>query len=116
MASRYLCGVPKDECEGASVMANNGVGKALKAHGSPEQAFKCYKHYLLRKGYTMIGSREFSPPGDNGPVIVLNKKSHFGGRLRPGKSGEASKSGSGNRFIPTRVGKKGVRSGLIVVS
>jgi len=44
------------------------------------------KSYLLGSGYHQIGMREFSPP-DGGPVRVLTRPSHFGGRLRMGKEG-----------------------------
>jgi hypothetical protein len=92
-------------------MGNNSLGKTIKAHGSSEQAFKCYEQYLLRNGYKKIGSREFQPIA-GGPVMVLTKKSHFGGRLRKGKSGEKAVS-SGNRFVPISKGKHNP-AGIIV--
>ncbi len=61
----------------------------LKIHHSSTEAFKCRARWLVRvEGWTPIGSREFSKPGQ--PVLVLTKKCRFGGQLRKGKGGEQS--------------------------
>lgn len=52
-------------------------------------------HHLKAQGYIPVGAREFLTPG-GGPVLVLSKKSKFGGRLRNGKLGE--------RLMPKRGG------------
>lgn len=87
-AQTHLCGVPRDQCCGTISPMNHGLGGAagFRVHASPRAAFECMKRYLLRQGYQQIGSREFSPP-DGGPVRVLTRPSHFGGRLRMGKEG-----------------------------
>ena len=98
---KFTCPTPKDKCTGSLIFVNNSLGKSMMAHGSSEQAFKCYCQYLLSQGYKQVGSKEFEPP-NGGPVLVLTKKSKFGGVLRPGKSGEIGNSG--NVFVP--VGKQ----------
>jgi hypothetical protein len=82
IADRFLCGVPHDECEGAKVTTSAGV-RASKAHSSSEEAFNCHKRWLIKRGYKQIGTHEFQFGA--GPIVVLSKKSKFGGRLRPGK-------------------------------
>lgn len=93
---KYLCGVPKGECTGSSTEANQGLGKYVMAHSTNEQAFKCYKNYLLRSGYKQVGARDFANPTD-GRVLILNRKSKFGAPMRKGKSvkGQPSK-----RIVP----------------
>ena len=88
MSTKWLCPTPKQFCMGGNLtMSNSITRRTTKAHGSPGEAFACYKHYLVHElGYTQVGAREFSPP-DGGPVTVLTKKSRFGARLRPGKLG-----------------------------
>jgi hypothetical protein len=84
----FMCGTPHDKCTGFLAKTNHGLEHTQpRAHGSPEQAFNCAKQYLLRMGFTQIGSRDFSPP-DGGPVRTLTKKTRFGGRLRSGKEGQ----------------------------
>ena len=87
--AKHLCGVPKEKCNGSFVHTNHGLiagSEGLKSHSSPGAAFNCMKRYLLKQGYTQVGSKEFSPP-DGGPVRVLTKKSRYGGALRSGKEG-----------------------------
>lgn len=86
----YICGLSDNECTGNGKAVSNGLKKFHKVHGSSEQAFKCYAAYLIRNGYEQIGPREFAAP-NNGPVMVLTKKSKFGSRLRGGK---------GDRYMP----------------
>ncbi len=86
---KYLCGVPSTECCATHSKTSNGL-KNAKLHSSPEDAFKCYKNYLIRDGYTQIGSREFSK--NSGPIMVLTKKSKFGSMVRGGKA---------ERFMPS---------------
>lgn len=103
MSTKYkvLCGVPKDQCQGAGYQTDQHLG-TNKAHANSTEAFKCYAHYLVTyEGYTRIGSREFRKDGH--PVLVLTKKSRFGGRLRMGKEG--------SRYQP---GGAGTRQGLII--
>ena len=101
MANRrfYTCGVPKEHCNGAHIAMNARMGgpSGMKAHGSPEEAFRCKARYLKKVlGYKQIGGREFAPP-DGGPVMVLTKKSRFGGVIRAGKGGDTGKP---TRYMP----------------
>lgn len=100
MSHKYLCGTPSKNCVAGTVIANNGLNKACKAHSSREDAFRCYVRYLRSIGYTQLENdgRAFRP-SDGGPVLVLNKKSKFGAELRPGKSGGDVKA---KRFRPLR--------------
>lgn len=82
----FLCGTPKDSCEGSKINVSHGLGLMSKGHMSPVDAFNCYKRYLLKIGYQQVGPREFAAP-NNGPITVLTKKSRYGGRLRSGKEG-----------------------------
>lgn len=81
---KHVCGTPKEFCGGSNTNVNRGLGSTIKTHGSPEDAFLCYKRYLITQGYSTIGSRAFAAP-DNGPVLILTKKSRFGAKLRNGK-------------------------------
>lgn len=79
----FLCGVPDQFCSGGVKAIENIVAK--RGHSSSEEAFRCKKNYLVQQlGYTQIGAREFRPP-DGGPVLVLTKKSRYGGVVRRGK-------------------------------
>lgn len=83
-----ICQTPDKHCSAGYVQVNARMGKSAKAHASNIEAFLCFKRYLVNvKGYTQIGGREFSPPGDDGPVLVLTKKIRYGARLRHGKQG-----------------------------
>lgn len=77
--------------------------KGLVYSGSKTEAFKCHVRWLKAQGYTQIGSREFRPP-DGGPVLVLPKKSKFGGLLRQGKSVD----GKSKRYMPGDPHTRGV--------
>lgn len=89
---RRLCGLPAQECRGDAVRLSPGL-PALRSHATPEEAFECYRAYLLRQGYRQVGGREFESPG-GGRVVVLTKRSRFGARLRGGKEG---------RHMPTQL-------------
>lgn len=98
---QFLCGVPDDQCNGSYRIVNARMrvvrGRdSVKLHSSPEDAFTCYRRYLLAIGYKQIGSREFETP--SGSILVLNKKSHFGATLRPGKTGTTGNKSK--RYIP----------------
>ncbi len=80
----YLCGTPNEHCTGSKYTITSNANMPSKAHSSRDEAFRCYKRHLLRLGYTQVGSREFQAP-NGGRVLVLSKKSRFGGRLRSGK-------------------------------
>jgi hypothetical protein len=85
MQKRFLCGVPTEKCCGRNNNFSHGM-KCTKSHTLPQEAFACYAAYLLSLGYTKVGSREFAAP-DDGPIMVLSKKSRFGAVLRGGKEG-----------------------------
>jgi len=94
----YTCGVPAVDCNGSSVTTSFGIRCVRTAHNSSTEAFKCRTRYLIKVlGYTKegptgpLGAREFCPP-DGGPILVLTKKSRFGGVLRRGKGGEQGAS------------------------
>lgn len=86
---RYLCGTPTPQCGGAKTVVANFMGKYQKSHGSPQQAFKCYRAWLLSQGFEQVDSRAFRAPEDNilgvTGVLLLSKPSHFGAPLRGGK-------------------------------
>ncbi len=104
MSSRKVyCGVPVDQCNGQQVTLNalwqpDGVKnkKSGKLHSSHEEAFSCHCRHLVSIGYKRVGQREFESP--HGPILVLDKKSHFGSEFRKGKEGDKSSS----RFTPMR--------------
>ena len=109
---RHLCGVPKEECTGTGIGANQGLGKFTKCHSSPQEAFECHARWLKKQGYVQIGKKEFAAP-NNGPVRVLTRPGKFGAVMRRGKVGEGGQSGSTTRIEPQSVGK-GVKSGTII--
>ena len=82
---KYTCGTPDEHCSGGNVSLPK---RSVKAHNTPEEAFACFRRYLLKVlGYTAVDGcgRSFRPP-DGGPVLVLTKKSRYGGTLRTGKA------------------------------
>lgn len=92
-ATRYLCGVPPDDCRGSAAILSAGFkAKGYKIHNTSTEAFNCMKQHLLKQGYTQVDSRAFSPPG-GGPIRVLTKKSRYGAKMRPGKGGRNMPSG-----------------------
>ena len=99
---RYACGVPTSICQGAMTIVPRSL-KGMKTHGSRMEAFRCRVAWLLAQGYTRIGGREFRPPGGIGPVMVLTKKSRFGGELRGGKRGVKGTDGSGGTQTAKRM-------------
>lgn len=106
MSRRYkiLCGVPDYHCQGGILSTDQQLG-TKKAHGSHEDAFRCYARYLVKVlGFTRVGAREFQNP-NNGPIRVLTKKSRFGTRLMAGKGGD-----KGSRYMPRleEAGNRGV--------
>ena len=77
---------PADACGGNTLPLNAGLGnRGIKAHGTREQAFSCQRRYLLSKGYKQVGGTAFEAP-DGGPILILTKKSKYGGKLRMGKA------------------------------
>lgn len=88
-AHKCLCGVPQEKCTGSIVQTTRGLKSAIKMHGTPPEAFKCYSNYLIGLGYKQMGPREFYLPGAtpelDGPVVVLTKKIRFGCTMRGGK-------------------------------
>ena len=92
---RVMCGTPKGHCSGSPTALNFGLGKERqnKTHTSHEQAFRCYKNWLISfESHVEISNRELRQPG--GGILVLTKQSRFGAALRPGKSE------TGSRFQP----------------
>ena len=84
---KHLCGVPGLYCQGTKQQLNSGFAKV---HNSPQEAFKCYARWLVKRGFTKVGEREFrAPESEGGSVHVLTKKCRFGCALRQGKRGEA---------------------------
>lgn len=82
---KYICGTPLEYCSGGSVLLPK---YSVKAHNSPEEAFACFRRYLIREmRYIAVAgcNRSFRPP-DGGPVLVLTKKARYGGILRTGKA------------------------------
>lgn len=90
-STKYLCGVPQQNCSGSGGIVSKSIQGAPKLHNTPQEALRCHARYLVQQGYEKIGPREFRP-ADGGPIRLLTKPSHFGARLRPGK---------GNRNMPT---------------
>lgn len=97
---RFTCGVPSGHCAGSKPpMLSFGIGtKVSKVHVTPEDAFRCYTRWLIREeGYTRVGPREFSK--DGGPILMITKKSRFGGVLRKGKEKRLMPQKHGGGFI-----------------
>jgi len=94
----YLCGVPIGHCQGSDAILSSHLRKEQpKVHYSTESAFKCHAKWLVNVlGYEQRGSREFAEP-NGGYIVVLTKKSRFGGVLRAGKRVTGTKS---KRFVP----------------
>lgn len=105
---RYTCGVPKSHCGGSNVATSAGLSSTSqsRAHGSPQEAFRCRSQYLEAQGYTKLSSRTFQPPPHiGGGVLVLTKPSRFGGKMRGGK---------GSRYMPNATRSTGRRGGNVV--
>lgn len=98
MSTKYvvMCGVPDEECSGFKFPTDQHFIHK-KAHASHEEAFRCYARHLAKTGYRRISSREFQK-GDE-PVLILTRKSQFGGRLRSGKLQERYMPKRGNGVI-----------------
>lgn len=102
MARMVMCGTPAEKCYGKNVQIPTSMAsqtRGLKAHPTTEDAHKCYCRYLISIGYERLGAREFTK-GPDEPILLLNKKSKFGGILRSGKSagkGGASGGGGGSK-------------------
>jgi len=108
---KVACQTPKKECTGGLTAVNNnlvGQGSPRKLHSSSEEAFQCYSSFLLRNGYTQVGSREFRQP--DGGILMLSKRSRYGAVMRKGKSDTGK---AGNRFMP-RSGRKHCTNGIII--
>jgi hypothetical protein len=95
----YTCGVPKGHCSGGEPVLSHHLRKPpLKVHNSSVEAFRCHARWLVNvEGYERVGNREFVDPND-GRILVLTKKSRFGGVLRQGKRVETSKKSK--RLMP----------------
>lgn len=100
---KYMCGTPADTCGGGKMETNMGW---QNVHSSPQDAFKCYRRWLIKQGYTLVGTRELRPP-NGGPILVLTKPSHFGGEMRGGKKAQ-------NLSKSKRLNPKGGRAGLMI--
>ncbi len=83
-SKRRLCGVPVEECRGILLRVSKAL-HGVKSHSTPQEAFACYRSWLLRTGYRQVGSREFESP--EGRIVVLTRKRRFGAVLRAGKEG-----------------------------
>lgn len=99
MAQKVYCGVPEKICFGANHIANAMLNhsSSVKLHANSEEAFKCYKRWLVLEGYEQIGPREFRKEGE--PIRVLTRKSKFGTKMKSGKSKDGSSPGS-TRYVP----------------
>lgn len=91
---RYLCGV-KEGCSAPKL--ETPLAQPMRLHSSPEEAFECKVAELINQGYTRIGGREFSKNG--GPILVITKRSRFGGMMRMGKSAEGSQTSKRCAFM-----------------
>ena len=91
-----MCGTPKEFCNGGNTDVNTG-NLTERINGSSPEAFRCYKRYLLNQlGYEQVGAREFRAPDGSG-ILVLSKKTHFGGIFRQGKT-EKTKAKRANPY------------------
>lgn len=108
----WLCNTPTDKCMGSTRALNAGLrGASKKAHSSPEAAYDCYKRYLISTlGYSFVGNHSFSPPNNDGPILVITKRSRYGGHLRPGKT----EGGAAAKRSNPKARKKNNRGGIIV--
>lgn len=89
----FMCGVPSTHCSAGRINVNaalRGSGNRC-AHGSPEEAFRCHRTYLISQGFEPIGSRELRAPDGSG-IRVLTKPCRFGAQLRNGKAGTRNMS------------------------
>jgi hypothetical protein len=83
----FLCGTPSEQCTGSLAKLNHALeGRGLRAHTSSASAFDCQRRYLIHVGYTQLDGTSFAAPNE-GPILVLTKKSRYGGKLRNGKEG-----------------------------
>ena len=102
---RHICGTPREACTGSpSTVDKDSVG----THATAEEAFACYRHHLLARGFIPVGPRELIDPAD-GYVRVLTKKIRFGASVRRGK-GPESGSAIGNRFADMHPGQPRITS------
>lgn len=100
---RFLCGVPGDSCTGTLLTVNKD---GQRMHATPQEAFACFKMYLIRRGYKQVGAREFAAP-ESGQITLLTRPSKFGTPLRLGKQGEAGTGIDGKRWTYLRKGGAG---------
>jgi hypothetical protein len=85
--TRFMCGVPHENCGGSLGALSNGFkGKGYRLHNSAYEAFKCMGRYLVSQGFEKLSSRAFRNPDGSG-IRVLTKQSRYGARMRPGKGG-----------------------------
>lgn len=99
---KVICGTPGKDCSGSPTGTSARMEEkgGRKMHVSHLEAFQCHARYLVSIGYKQVGSREFLR-GD-GPILVLTKKSRFGGRMRAGKTGMEGKGKGTGRNMPVR--------------
>ena len=97
---RHICGTPADACMGRpSVVDKEGIG----THATAEEAFACYRRYLISLGFRPVWTRELVDPSD-GYVRVLTKRIRFGAPVRRGKRPESG-SAVGNRLADMAPGE-----------
>ena len=103
MSLIYTCGVDKRFCSGSAASGSSGL-RHIRTHSSSEEAFRCMARHLVNdEGYERTGSRTFAP-SDGGPILVLDKKSKFGGVLRKGKRGTDTASSASRVMSKKRTG------------
>lgn len=98
MSKRFACGTPSSNCTGGITQLSHGIETKLsRTHSYSDEAHRCHMRYLMSLGCKPMGARELENP-NTGAVLILSKKSKFGGKLKPGKKG---KDGSkATRFMP----------------
>lgn len=98
---RYVCQTPQSDCDGGKTGTSQGLNRkdSMKAHGTPEEAFRCYARYLQSQGYNRLSSREYQRPGE--PIELLTKPCRYGAPLRKGKN--ELKGKGGKRYMPAIV-------------
>jgi hypothetical protein len=106
----YMCGVPKEHCNGSPENVNAGLGGTRKVHSAPENAHRCHARWLVTAcGAKQLGPREFLMPedketGQESTVMIIDKKSKFGAPLRNGKEGTRNMSNAKGKGRSCRSG------------
>ncbi|MGI0012907.1 MAG: hypothetical protein ACREBU_05620 [Nitrososphaera sp.] len=96
MGNRFLCGTPRVNCSGGNSILSSGLKDCgFKIHVTSFEAFKCFARYQERTlGFEKVAPREFRTSEG---ILILSKKSKFGGKLKSGKNDAKIK---GKRFMP----------------